>query len=116
MFDENYGTGNCASPQGFDDLLEVDRVQWEIDCGFPWTQQCRVRTEYTVTGLEDSTDYFIITAVNMGGPGAINAPYHPSYGYGPGAEAMGWLASHHGNEREHHDDAVHHGADLATPA
>ena len=112
VLDDNYaGTGNCASPQGFGDLLEVDRIQWEIDCGYLWTQECKVRTEYTVTGLEDSTDYFfIITAVNMGGPGAINAPYHPSYGYGPGAEPHGdWLASHHGNERVHHDEAVHHG-------
>ena len=105
------GAGNCGSPQGFDDLLEVDRIQWEIDCGFLWSQECKVRTEYTVTGLDDSTDYFfIINAINMGGPGAINAPYHPSAGYGPGADPHGeTLASHHGNEREHHPTAVYHG-------
>jgi hypothetical protein len=114
LADDYAGTGNCASPQGFDDLLEVDRIQWEIDCGFLWTQECKVRTEYTVTGLDDSTDYFfIITAINMGGPGAINAPYHPSYGYGPGAIDGGAevesYASHHGNEREHGPNAVYHG-------
>jgi hypothetical protein len=83
----NGTTAACASPQYFGDRQLVDIKNWEIACGIHWSRTCSVLTEHTVTGLQDSTDYFfIITAVNKGGAGAINAPYHPSAGYGNGAE------------------------------
>ena len=56
-----------------------------------WTQSCTVRTEHTAFDLQDTTEYyFIITAVNMGGAGAMYAPYHAAvdpykeftFGYG----------------------------------
>jgi hypothetical protein len=81
---------NCRSPQVFSDMQLVDIQVWEATCGIFWTQQCSVIVEHTVVGLQDTTDYFfIITAINMGGPGAINAPYHPSAGFGNGAEHHG---------------------------
>ena len=99
----------CNSPQNFADFDtgggSTDKEAWELACGEKWKQVCQVRTEFTVYGLQDSTDYFfIITAINMGGPGAINAPYHPSAGYGAGAYPHGEvLASHHGSaQHEEH--------------
>lgn len=71
------GSGACASPQNFNDFLEPQKQAWEDSCGQHWAQTCHVDTEFTVHGLEDTTEYyFIITAVNMGGAGAVNAPYH----------------------------------------
>lgn len=84
-------TGDCSSPQYFGDFNDPDKILWETMCAQFWTQQCEVLTEFTVYDLQDTTEYyFIINAVNMGGAGAMYAPYHAAvdpykeftFGYG----------------------------------
>ena len=80
----------CGSPQIFDEYSESDRMEWESVCNAKWAQTCTVATETTVHGLEDTTEYyFIVNAVNLGRPGAVEAPYHPSVAYGDGVAIHG---------------------------
>jgi hypothetical protein len=86
----NTAAGMCSSPQIFDGYSEADRIEWEEVCGGKWAQRCTVATETVVHGLEDTTEYyFIVSAVNLGRPGATNAPYHPSIAYGDGVAIHG---------------------------
>lgn len=96
------GTGVCGSPQIFDRFELEDKISWEEMCNASWAQHCDVATETTIHGLQDTTEYyFIVTAVNRGGLGAIRAPYHPSVSTGASRGSAGGnsleLYGHHIN-------------------
>ena len=84
------GTGVCGSPQIYDTFTLSDKMDWEELCNASWAQRCEVATEATLHGLEDTTEYyFIVTALNLGRPGAVDASYHPTMSYGDGVAVHG---------------------------